>query len=55
MKFDVTGIGNAVVDVITHTSNKFIKESGLVRGAMTLVNKKQSDIFYNTIKKKIER
>ena len=54
MKFDVTGIGNAVVDVITHTSNKFIKESGLVRGAMTLVNKKQSDIFYNTIKKKIE-
>ena len=27
MKFDVTGIGNAVVDVITHTSNKFIKEN----------------------------
>jgi len=54
MKFDVTGIGNAVVDVITHTSDRFIKESGLVKGAMTLVNEKQSNIFYNKMKKKIE-
>ena len=53
-KFDVVGIGNAVVDVITHISENFIKKSSLVKGAMTLVDEKQANIFYRKMKRKIE-
>ena len=53
-KFDVVGIGNAVVDVITHISENFIKKSSLVKGARTLVDEKQANIFYRKMKRKIE-
>ena len=34
---DVVGIGNALVDVLSHEDESFITEQGLVKGSMTLI------------------
>ena len=36
-RFQVVGIGNALVDVIAHHSDEFIAEQALVKGSMTLI------------------
>ena len=36
--FDVVGIGNALVDIISHVDDAFIDTHGLVKGSMTLVD-----------------
>ena len=38
---DVLGIGNAMVDVLTHADDAFLFKHSLVRGAMTLVDAEQ--------------
>jgi sugar/nucleoside kinase (ribokinase family) len=37
-RFDVVGIGNALVDVLVHTEDSFIDDQGLVKGSMTLID-----------------
>lgn len=37
-KYDVIGIGNALVDVITHHDNAFLDQQDLVKGSMTLID-----------------
>ena len=37
-RFDVVGIGNAIVDVLTQTDDAFLQQEGLNKGAMTLVD-----------------
>ena len=36
-KWDVLGIGNALLDVVCHVDDAFLDEQGLSKGAMTLV------------------
>ncbi|MBI3636940.1 MAG: adenosine kinase, partial [Candidatus Rokubacteria bacterium] len=33
-ELDVVGIGNAMVDVLSHTSDEFLERHGLVKGTM---------------------
>ena len=35
---DVTGIGNAIVDVLASVEDSFLDEFGLVKGSMTLID-----------------
>ena len=35
-KFDVLGIGNAIVDVIAHTNDEFLEAQQMVKGSMML-------------------
>ena len=35
-RFDVVGIGNALVDVIAHADDSFLADHGLVKGSMQL-------------------
>jgi sugar/nucleoside kinase (ribokinase family) len=44
--FDVLGIGNAIVDVITHADDAFIAKHALVKGAMTLIDEARADSLY---------
>jgi sugar/nucleoside kinase (ribokinase family) len=37
-EFDVIGIGNAIVDVISHASDDFLIDHGLDKGAMSLID-----------------
>lgn len=43
---DVVGIGNALVDVLTHEEEAFLEVHHLVKGAMTLVDKDQAERLY---------
>ena len=46
---DVVGIGNALVDVLTHTDEAFIEVNGLVKGSMTLVDSERADELYEAM------
>jgi sugar/nucleoside kinase (ribokinase family) len=43
---DVVGIGNALVDVITHEDDAFLAAQDLAKGAMTLIDTKQAVALY---------
>jgi sugar/nucleoside kinase (ribokinase family) len=45
-RFDVVGIGNALVDVLSHESDDFIVVHGLERGAMQLVDTERAEQLY---------
>jgi sugar/nucleoside kinase (ribokinase family) len=45
-RYDVTCIGNAIVDVITKNEESFITEHGLVKGAMTLIDAERAEALY---------
>ncbi len=36
--YDVVGIGNAIVDILAHADDSFLRENSLSKGAMTLVD-----------------
>ncbi len=44
--FDVLGIGNAIVDVITHADDSFIGKHGLNKGGMTLIDEARAETLY---------
>ena len=43
---DVVGIGNAVVDVLAHVDDAFIRDNGLEKGVMTLIDEAQAEAIY---------
>jgi sugar/nucleoside kinase (ribokinase family) len=45
-RYDVVGIGNAIVDVISLTEDAFLARHGLKKGAMTLVSAETADRLY---------
>jgi sugar/nucleoside kinase (ribokinase family) len=45
-QLDVVGIGNALVDVLTHEDDAFIDAHGLERGAMTLIDTDRAEALY---------
>lgn len=48
-RFDVLGIGNAIVDVLAYAEDALIEELGLERGAMTLVDEERSAFLYRRL------
>ncbi len=53
-ELDVVGIGNALVDVLTHEDDAFIEAHGLVKGSMTLVDTDQAEALYQVMGAGIE-
>ncbi|MGZ4792479.1 MAG: adenosine kinase [Ilumatobacteraceae bacterium] len=49
IQFDVVGIGNALVDVIAHADDAFIRQHELVKGAMTLVDTDRALYLYRAL------
>jgi sugar/nucleoside kinase (ribokinase family) len=50
MKFDVVGIGNAVVDVISPADDSFLELMGIEKGIMQLVEKDRGEVLYAAMK-----
>jgi len=48
-RFDVVGIGNALVDVIAHHDDLFIETHGLVKGSMTLIETDRAVSLYRSL------
>jgi sugar/nucleoside kinase (ribokinase family) len=51
---DVVGIGNALVDVISHETDEFIVTHGLVKSAMTLIEADRAEELYTAMGPGIE-
>jgi sugar/nucleoside kinase (ribokinase family) len=53
-QLDVVGIGNALVDVLTHQDDTFIADHGLVKGSMTLVDTETAEALYADMDHRVE-
>ena len=51
---DVTGIGNAIVDVIAHANDAQLARLGLPKGAMTLIDAARADELYGQMGPAVE-
>jgi sugar/nucleoside kinase (ribokinase family) len=54
MRYSVIGMGNAIVDVISHVPHEFIDEHGLDRGAMRLIDAEEATRLYSAMPPGIE-
>jgi sugar/nucleoside kinase (ribokinase family) len=48
-RFDVVGIGNALVDVISHAPDSFLADHGLVKGWMDLIDTERAMHLYQAL------
>jgi sugar/nucleoside kinase (ribokinase family) len=51
---DVVGIGNALVDVLSHEDDAFVEANDLVKGAMTLIDTDRAEALYAAMGSGIE-
>ena len=49
-KYDVVGIGNALLDVLSDTTDEFLDTHGLTKGTMTLIDAEQAQRIYEGMK-----
>ncbi len=54
VKFDVLGLGNAIVDVIARTEDDFLVRHGMHKGAMTLIDEAQARKVYDAMGPAVE-
>lgn len=54
IRYDVVGIGNALVDVLSHEDDDFIERMNLTKGSMTLVEADRSAALYEAMGPGIE-
>ncbi len=54
LELDVVGIGNALVDVLTHEDDTFLEVHGLVKGSMTLIDTDRAETLYRAMSSWIE-
>ena len=45
-RFDVLGIGNAMVDVIVHSTDEFLSDNNLIKGSMNLIDADAAQALY---------
>lgn len=53
-RFDVLGIGNAIVDVIARAEDDFLAAHGMNKGAMALIDQKRADKIYQAMGPAVE-
>jgi sugar/nucleoside kinase (ribokinase family) len=53
-KFDVIGIGNAIVDVLAHADDEFLAAESLTKGTMTLIDAEEAKRLYQKIGPAVE-
>lgn len=51
---DVVGIGNALVDVISHETDEMVADHGLVKGSMNLIETERAEKLYGDMSSGIE-
>jgi len=53
-EIDVLGIGNAIVDVLSHAEDSFLDSHGLTKGAMALIDPDQVKMLYDAMGSGVE-
>ncbi|MBM3527924.1 MAG: adenosine kinase [Alphaproteobacteria bacterium] len=54
LKFDVLGIGNAIVDVIARAEDDFLVKQGMNKGAMALIDEPRAEAIYDAMGPAVE-
>ncbi|WP_371157813.1 adenosine kinase [Jannaschia sp. 2305UL9-9] len=54
MTYDVIGIGNAVVDVISHADDSFLDQMGIEKGIMQLIERERAEILYGAMQDRVQ-
>ncbi|UWR22747.1 adenosine kinase [Sulfitobacter sp. S190] len=52
--YDLVGIGNAVVDVITHADDSFLGHMGIEKGIMQLIEQDRAEVLYGSMKDRLQ-
>ncbi|WP_298921665.1 adenosine kinase [uncultured Roseobacter sp.] len=52
--YEVVGIGNAVVDVITHADDSFLGHMGIEKGIMQLVDQERSEVLFASMNDRLQ-
>src|SRR5665213_3291007 len=55
LKYDVLGIGNAIVDVIARTEDDFLVKQGMHKGGMALIEEPRAQSIYAAMGKAVEK
>ncbi len=53
-RYDVVGIGSAIVDILTKTDDAFLGAQGMVKGTMALITAEQAKSLYDKMGKSME-
>ena len=53
-RYDVLGVGNAIVDVIAHASDDFLLQNDIQKGGMTLIEQDRAKALYETMGEGVE-
>ena len=51
---DVVGIGNAIVDVVSHADDAFLTRHDLAKGAMTLIDAERAEAALKRAQERVE-
>lgn len=54
MTYNVIGIGNAIVDVISHASDMFLDQMGIEKSIMQLVDRERAELLYAAMRDRLE-
>lgn len=54
-QYDVTGLGNAIVDVLARTDEAFLERHQLKKGTMALIDQDQADALYAELQDAVEK
>ena len=54
MNYDVIGIGNAMVDVISPSSDTFLDQMGITKGIMQLIERDRAELLYASMDSRVE-
>lgn len=52
--YDVVGIGNAMVDVISHGDDLFLENMGIEKGIMQLIERERAEILYGAMEGRVQ-
>ncbi len=52
--YDLVGIGNAVVDVISHADDSFLDNMGIEKGIMQLIERERAEILYGAMQDRVQ-
>ena len=53
-QYEVVGIGNAVVDVISHADDSFLDLMGIEKGIMQLIERDRGEMLYGAMKDRLQ-
>jgi sugar/nucleoside kinase (ribokinase family) len=54
-RYQVVGIGNAIVDVLSHADDSFLDLMGIEKGIMQLVERKRGEMLYGAMRDRVQQ